>query len=356
MKLPYKALAGLAVALVMLLCVEFVLRLAVPRKALLFSWEHPEGFFTFVDQAGPENRFRHAVAWARPNMKDVRGDHNEPLRYQTNSMGFREDKEIPHRKPAGTYRVLALGDSWIYGFSVTQGKTIPDHMERLLPPVLGVKKVEVINAAVTGSSAFDMLHRWESVAKLYEVDAVLLGRPHNGIRQIEAHPDRERWYKSLLGAPYIDVRLYLVARKLLAPLTHNQEQWTKSNNEIETMAEDLLRLVKSARARGYPVWMILSPNPDYEQRLLPAAERDQRDHNNNREFVEALRPAGVLFSGHALLERDCWALQDVTHPSASGALSLAQGMVKVIASGKSQTRLAKKPPCLPRYQVAPPLK
>ena len=355
MKLPYKALAGLGVALLMLLCVEGALRLLVPHKALLFTWEHPEGFFTFVDQAGPDNRYRHAVALARPNVKDVRGDHREPLTYKTNSMGFRESEEIPQRKAAGTFRVLALGDSWIYGFSVTQNKTIADHLERLLPPVVGAKRVEVINAGVPGSSAFDMLHRWETVSRLYDIDAVLLGRPHNGIRQIEAHKDRDRWYQSLLGAPYVDVRLYLVVRKLLAPYTHTQEQWTKSEDERLTMAEDLVRLVKAARARGLPVWMVLSPNPDYEQRLLPEAERIQRDWDDNKSYVEALEPAGVLFAGHALLERDCWSLSDVTHPSASGALSLAREMVKVIAAGKSRPTLATRPPCLPRYQVARPL-
>ena len=42
---------------------------------------------------------------------------------QTNSLGLREDTDSPAANPAGTTRWLALGDSWVFGTSVTQGMT-----------------------------------------------------------------------------------------------------------------------------------------------------------------------------------------------------------------------------------------
>ena len=207
MKLPYKALAGLGVALLMLLCVEGALRLLVPHKALLFTWEHPEGFFTFVDQAGPDNRYRHAVALARPNVKDVRGDHREPLTYKTNSMGFRESEEIPQRKAAGTFRVLALGDSWIYGFSVTQNKTIAEmnfRTEGLPPgPGTGYYKPELIK--LPGYGPWKPPGRYQGISHTPLTNALGLAKTHDMLLVFgEASADRiESYARAFQEHPHV---------------------------------------------------------------------------------------------------------------------------------------------------------
>ncbi len=342
---------GLAVSLVLLGLAELAIRIVVPERWLLFSWERPDGFLEFVDEADEEHRYRHAVIYTRPNFVDRRGVPGEPVHYFTNALGLREDREIPAEAEQGVFRILALGDSWIYGIGQTQGMTVSDHLERLLPSRIGKERVEVINAGVPGSAAFDMLRRWESLAGSYELHAVLLGRPHNRLRQIEAAEARDGWYESLLGAPRLNLGLYLLLRRLVAPWTHSPARWTHSDDEMLTGVEDMVRLVERIRRVGLPTWMMLSPNPDWSARQRPAGERRAEDHNNNRPWVQALEPLGVRFAGHALLERSCWGLDDVTHPSASGALSLAEQIAGAMESGSSSTELAEEPPCRPLAEV-----
>jgi lysophospholipase L1-like esterase len=349
--LARKALMGLVVAGAALGLAELLIRLAVPERWLLFSWERPEGFLEFVDEADEENRYRHAVIYTRPDFVDRRGIPGEPVHYFTNARGLREDREVPERAEPGCYRILALGDSWIYGIGQTQGMTVADHLERLLPERLRHGRVEVINAGVPGSAAFDMLRRWESLAGSYELDAVLLGRPHNRLRQIEASEARDGWYESLLGAPHLDLGLYLLLRRMMAPWTHSPARWTHSEDEMLTGLEDIVRLAERIQQRGLPIWMMLSPNPDWSGRQRPAEQRRARDREDNQPWVQALEPLGVRFAGHALLERACWGLDDLTHPSASGALSLAEQLAEVMASGGSAVELAERPPCRPLAEV-----
>ena len=118
------ALFGLFV----LAAIEGVLRLTVVEEDLLFAWEHPEGMIGLLggrvyvrestDQHGRDGQYRHE--------------------YRTNSKGLREDGELSESIPEGTKRYLALGDSWIFGTSITQGKTLPDQIEVELADRLGV--------------------------------------------------------------------------------------------------------------------------------------------------------------------------------------------------------------------------
>jgi lysophospholipase L1-like esterase len=65
-----------------------------------------------------------------------------------NSRGLR-DREFPYEKPAGTLRVLMLGDSETFGWGVPQDGTTPKVAEKRLneePP--GGMRIEVLNAGV----------------------------------------------------------------------------------------------------------------------------------------------------------------------------------------------------------------
>jgi lysophospholipase L1-like esterase len=65
----------------------------------------------------------------------------------TNSRGLREDREIAVPKPAGTTRILMLGDSVTFGFGVAQNDTTARRVEGLLNEK-GPGRFEVINAGV----------------------------------------------------------------------------------------------------------------------------------------------------------------------------------------------------------------
>ena len=326
-----KVLWGLACALVLFALAEVVLRVAVPLRWLQFSYEREDGFLVFIDDT--DYRF-HDAFFARPGFNQTRGG----LLYRTNSVGFRESKEIPRRGQQGTFRILAIGDSWIYGLAQPQGQTMADHLERLLPRKLGIRRVEVINAGVPGSSAFDMLRRWRSLSENYEVHGLLLSTSHNQNRQAKTLAAREHWYSSMRGAPYVDLRLYLLLRRMMVPLTRSQGRTGEAAQSSDT--RDMVAIVADARRRGLPVWMVLAPS--WHERV----ELTRPELNAvNTALVKKLGPLGVKFGGHALRQRACYGSHDKTHPGPAGARAMAEVMAGVIASGVSRPVLAEAPVC-----------
>jgi len=92
-------------------------------------------------------------AYAATALADVRvAEHRGgAFRFRTNSYGLRRDDEIEMPKPAGTVRVLVLGDSQTSGYA-TNDETYPGHLEALVRARTGGQSVEVLNAGVDGYS------------------------------------------------------------------------------------------------------------------------------------------------------------------------------------------------------------
>lgn len=135
---------SLAVALV---GAELVFRLFEPRPYA------PGAFYTPSGQAAPLAEIfhylqRHNVERERtgpsgrliPDLRVKQGydrprwpyfDEQGCISVEHNSLGFR-DREFPVQKPAGEYRVMALGDSFTYGSGVQLQDTWPKVLEQLL--------------------------------------------------------------------------------------------------------------------------------------------------------------------------------------------------------------------------------
>lgn len=88
----------------------------------------------------------------RPN-QTIQSDFFVEGVYQINSYGLR-DVKYSKEKPAGTFRVICLGNSCTFGWRVKLEETYPKQLEKLLNTDLDYKKYEVINAGVTGYSSF----------------------------------------------------------------------------------------------------------------------------------------------------------------------------------------------------------
>lgn len=79
----------------------------------------------------------------------LRDSHATPNgRYSNNSYGFR-GKEFDIVKPAGVFRIVAVGASTTYGVVNSDQNTYPAQLERIIRES-GYKNVEVLNAGVTG--------------------------------------------------------------------------------------------------------------------------------------------------------------------------------------------------------------
>lgn len=300
------AVAGLAVA-------EIGLRVLVPRERLLLEWERPNGLISTTEDGG---------VVTRPGMKEERYDGPYPWRVALDATGFREDTDVTREPAPGVYRILALGDSWMFGFSVDQGHTIPQVLEARLPERMG-RPVEVVNAGVFGSCAFDMLAHYRELVDTYAFDGVLLGQPHNGARMDRVASERAAWYRSAARGPAFDLRLYLGLRRILAPLRTPAWAEPLTGDSREAQIADLKVLADDAHKRGKKVWLAELPN-DMGQAMA--------GFTGSPEWRNGL---GLPAGGHALAERACWGFEDLGHPSEAGAEAIATALVEVIATDRT---------------------
>jgi len=91
----------------------------------------------------------------------------------TNAYGLR-DVEIAVPKPSGTYRILMVGDSFVFGQGVPQlSQTIPKQLEAKLAGA-AERRVEVINFGVCGLNTFQEFMMYVQQGRRFEPDLVLL--------------------------------------------------------------------------------------------------------------------------------------------------------------------------------------
>jgi hypothetical protein len=122
-----------------------------------------------------------------------------------NAQGFRRAADVAKAKPAGTYRVFLMGGSAAHGMSsaapypirhLRMDETIDAQLERLLAAALPGRRIEVINAAVTGYQVFQ--HTSYLLAELldYDPDAVVFFDGAND------HYVTEPYYDQYAAYPY----------------------------------------------------------------------------------------------------------------------------------------------------------
>lgn len=107
-----------------------------------------------------------------------------------NSAGMR-DVEHPVEKPAGVYRILLLGDSFMEALQVPFDSSMPARLARILEVRTG-HPVEVINAGVSGWGTDDELRYLTEYGIAYHPDLVLVAMTlHNDI----SDNLREQWHR-----------------------------------------------------------------------------------------------------------------------------------------------------------------
>lgn len=95
--------------------------------------------------------------------------------YDTSGRGWR-GPEAPEAKPAGEFRILALGDSCTFGKGVLERETWPRALEtELARDVPAGRSVRVINLGVNGYSTRDYVHVFETVGRALQPDLVVVG-------------------------------------------------------------------------------------------------------------------------------------------------------------------------------------
>jgi hypothetical protein len=92
--------------------------------------------------------------------------------FRINSQGMRADRDYPYEKPAGTKRIISLGDSYTVGFEVDVEETFSSVLERELNA--RSHRVEVLNAGVSGFSTAEQYLYLERELWKYDPDMILV--------------------------------------------------------------------------------------------------------------------------------------------------------------------------------------
>jgi lysophospholipase L1-like esterase len=152
---------------------------------------YPEGLYV----ADPDTRYRLASSFRGVMAGDP------PVAIETNAQGFRDAPFAP--KQPGTFRILALGDSFGFGHGVPVNAAYPDRLEQMLSTP--ARPVEVLNLGVPGYNTRQELAQLEHLGPALAPDLVLvgcyLGNDPSGNLERRSHPARARFGVLVAAAP-----------------------------------------------------------------------------------------------------------------------------------------------------------
>jgi lysophospholipase L1-like esterase len=206
-----------------------------------------------------------------------------------NSHGLRE-RELPLAKPAGTRRILCLGDSVAFGHWVEAEEAFPRQLEQALSGQLP-SSLQVINAGVPGYSSFQELRWLEEKGWDYQPDLIVVsfvlndvveryltmaayGGAHTilgvdttvSMNALSRALRRTAFHRFVVGLMKGQARrreVYSVSRLFADPLPAEiQQAWQLTEAELSGLAA-------SARAHNVPLWLVAFPFRFQIQDQLP---------------------------------------------------------------------------------------
>jgi lysophospholipase L1-like esterase len=139
---------------------------------------------------------------------------------KVNAAGFR-DREFPPEKPAGTRRIVVLGDSVAFGYATAAEDVFPKRLEALL--AASSKRLEVLNLAVPGYDTAAEVAQLEGFGLRYAPDLVVLAFCWNDLAETSpslAYIRRTRSYRS----PLYRLRLAQLVRVRLDRLLEQRSE------------------------------------------------------------------------------------------------------------------------------------
>lgn len=223
-----------------------------------------------------------------------------------NREGFR-GKEIEVGKPAGTFRIFFLGDSFTFGLGVEGGETFPARLEALLNERAGKSaRFEVINGGVPG---YNLAHYYLVLKHRvfrYNPDLILLGLlPWN-----DWDLAGEEWVDvedglpgALRGDRYVDAegRVRLKGKNVLRPqstrfnlLPRPVKEFLRSHSHLyHLMGERLYRLRRNLGAAAPWLGRAAAADLDEEglerQGLGPGASQEKLREQSRENWRKGLR-------------------------------------------------------------------
>jgi lysophospholipase L1-like esterase len=127
----------------------------------------------FPQPLGLSHQTWSSVPVMTPNFDFKRRETEFEIQTHFNSFGLR-DQEYSRKKPAGAFRILALGDSITAALEVADREVYTEVLEASLNNPPSNIHYEVLNAGIPGFGTGDELRMWEYLGEMLEPDLVIL--------------------------------------------------------------------------------------------------------------------------------------------------------------------------------------
>jgi lysophospholipase L1-like esterase len=105
---------------------------------------------------------------------------NKTIYIDINSQGSR-DREFSLIKPLNTIRILAMGDSWTYGWYVNLNDTWPKRLEKLLNEKINKTKFEVFNLGIPSYDICNVVNLFVKKGYIYNPEMLLISFVDNDV-------------------------------------------------------------------------------------------------------------------------------------------------------------------------------
>lgn len=219
---------------------------------------------------------------------------------RTNAMGLR-DREFALPKPAGTFRVLSLGDSYAFGWGVALEETYAKRLEQALNADEPGKPLEVVNAGVPSYESWRELKLLERIGPALQPDLVICQIADNDLGR-----EGGRWKHADLHIPSWAVRFGRSSR-LITVLTTLASSGLEGIRELRARAAGGDTVAKTPSALGTYMRELAEENDSSFSRNEPWTEDIVRNYErmNDRAhgaFLCILLPNRYQISAEAYQE------------------------------------------------------
>jgi lysophospholipase L1-like esterase len=188
----------------------------------------------------------------------------------TNSRGLRE-RELPPAKPAGTRRVVFLGDSVTFGAGVKDNEPFPRLLEELVNGNGAAGPIETVNTGVVGYNTIQELARLEQAGLPYQPDVVVLTFVVNDLLETFTIFDHQYEPTGLLAGPKIWLRrnshLYRFVQQMywrlgqeLRRAREGPSEPLRKRDRVDERLATLAEIVRTTRASGARFLLVLYPD------------------------------------------------------------------------------------------------
>lgn len=293
---------------------------------------------------------------------------NLPPPVGTNSLGFR-GREFAAEKPAGTFRVLMLGDSITFGNSVSWDETFSHQLEEQLNASATGMRFEVLNTGVSGYNTRQELATLREIGLGLAPDIIVLNvclNDSDPVKQLYGVALKNE--TTVSGWSDVNVRTIVDSSYLLTLLKHAVTDVIKrTGGNVRTLNSPKLFLdsrvreaawqkMKAAMAEiheeasqaGIPMAVIIYP---YSSQLSLPAERRVPQQDLLAFFSARGVPAldatpAYADSGQAMFVDEYVHLSPQGHKRIAAAIAdhlLAHGLLPVTTPGRPTAAAAEKP-------------